>query len=188
MPEVHKRVRIDGDRTLSVTLGSIVDEDVDGIVNAANSRLEHGGGVAAVIARAAGPELREASRDLVNREGPVPVGDAVVTTAGNLPHRGVVHAVGPRQGEGSEREKLASAVAASLRRASEEGWSSLALPAISAGIFGVPPETCAAAYAQGIRDHFRSEPDSSVTDARICLFDPEPELLSAVEEALGKEF
>lgn len=169
-------------------LGSIVDEDVAGIVNAANSRLEHGGGVAAVIARAAGPKLREASREHVKEEGSVPVGDAVVTTAGQLPHEGVVHAVGPRQGEGGEAEKLASAVASSLHRANERGWTSLAFPAISAGIFGVPPETCADGYVTGVRDHFEGHPDSSVTDVRICLFDPEPELLSAVEEALEKGF
>lgn len=184
MPEVHKRVFIDGDRTFAVTLGSIVDEEVDAIVNAANSRLEHGGGVAAVIARAGGPELREASRDHVRGEGPVPVGGAVTTTAGELPHRGVIHAVGPRQGEGAEREKLASAVAASLLRADEKEWTSVALPAISAGVFGVPPQTCAAAYADGVKRHFLDHPESSVTDVRLCLFEPDTELLEAVDAAL----
>jgi len=188
MSEVHQRVSIDGDRTISVTLGSIVEEDVDAIVNAANSRLEHGGGVAAVIAGAAGRALTEASRDRVRTEGAVPVGGAAVTTAGELPHQGVIHAVGPRQGEGDEKEKLASAVAAALLRADENGWISVALPAISAGIFGVPPATCASAYASGVKDHFRDHPDSSVTDIRLCLFDPDPELLEAVENALERAF
>ena len=188
MSEVHQRVSIDGDRTFSVTLGSIVEEDVDAIVNAANSRLEHGGGVAAVIAAAAGKKLTDASRDLVRTEGSVAVGEAAVTTGGELPHQGVIHAVGPRQGEGSEKEKLASAVAAALLRADENGWTSVALPAISAGIFGVPPNTCASAYVRGVKDHFRSHPDSSVKDVRLCLYDPEPELLEAVENELGRAF
>lgn len=188
MPEVHRKVSIDGDRSLSVTLGSIVDEDVDAIVNAANSRLEHGGGVAAVIAGAAGSKLREASRERVRSEGEVPVGGAVTTTAGELSHRGVIHAVGPRQGEGDEEEKLASAVATSLLRAHEEGWRSVALPAISAGIFGVPPQTCADAYAKGVERHFREHPGSSVTDVRLCLFEPDPELLEAVDAALDEAF
>lgn len=188
MSEVHQRVSIDGDRTFAVTLGSIVDEDVDAIVNAANSQLEHGGGVAAVIARAGGTELRDASRDHVRAQGPVPAGEAVTTTAGDLPHRGVIHAVGPRQGEGNEHEKLASAVATALLRADENGWTSVAFPAISAGIFGVPHDTCASAYARGVKDHFRDHPASSVTDVRLCLFDPDPDLLEAVENALERAF
>ncbi|MDX1568772.1 MAG: macro domain-containing protein [Longimicrobiales bacterium] len=188
MSEVHKQVSLDGGRTFSVRLGSIVDEDVDAIVNAANSRLEHGGGVAAVIADAGGRELRQASRELVQNEGEVPVGGAATTTAGELPHRGVIHAVGPRQGEDAEKEKLVSAVATSLRRADEEGWTSLAFPAISAGIFGVPPDTCAASYVDGVRLHFEEYPGSSVTDVRLCLFEPDPDLLEAVDEALDGAF
>lgn len=188
MSELHKEVSLDADRTFSVTLGSIVDEDVDAIVNAANSRLEHGGGVAALIANAAGQDLRNASRERVRSEGEVPVGGAVTTTAGELPHRGVIHAVGPRRGEGDEQEKLVSAVATSLQRAHEEEWTSVALPAISAGIFGVPPATCAYAYAEGVKRHFEDHPDSSLKDVRLCLFEPDSELLDAVDEALDEVF
>lgn len=187
MPEAHRTVSLDGGRTFSVTLGSIVEEDVDAIVNAANSRLAHGGGVAAVISKAAGSALDEESRRHVRENGPVPVGDAAVTTAGDLLHRGVVHAVGPQQGEGEEREKLASAVSSSLDRVDERGWASVALPAISAGIFGVPYDVCARAYVTGVKRHLDERPDSSVREVRLCLFDPDDELLDEVERALEEE-
>lgn len=188
MSEVHRSFRIDGERTFSITLGDITAEDVDAIVNAANSRLEHGGGVAAAIARAAGSELSEASRALVREQGPVATGDAAVTPAGELPHEGVIHAVGPRQGEGDEEEKLTSAVAASLDRANEEGWASVALPAISAGIFAVPYDVCARGYVGGIRRHLEGAPDSAVGDVRLCLFRPDEELLEAVEREAAEAF
>jgi len=184
MPESHTTVSLGGKRSFSVVLGSIVEADVDVIVNAANSRLAHGGGVAGVISRAAGPGLDEASRAWLRREGPVPVGGVAVTAAGHLPFEAVIHAVGPRQGEGDEEEKLTSAVASALDAADERGWRSVAFPAISAGIFGVPYDVCARAYVAGVRRHFRETPDSTVTDIRICLYDPDPDLLEAVEEAM----
>lgn len=184
MSEVHRTIAIEDGRSFSVVLGSIVEEEVDAIVNAANGRLAHGGGVAAVISGAAGPALDEASRSHVEQNGPVPVGEAVVTTAGELPHRGVIHAVGPRQGDGDEEEKLTSAVAASLDRAEENDWTSVALPAISAGVFAVPYEICARAYLAGARRHFEERPDSPVEDVRLVLFDPDPALLDEVEAAM----
>lgn len=188
MPQRHTRVEIDDDRAFSVTLGDITEEDVDAIVNAANGQLEHGGGVAAAIASAAGSALREESRARVREHGPVSTGDAAVTTAGDLPHRGVIHAVGPRQGEGDEEEKLTAAVASALDRADENGWTSLALPAISAGIFGVPYHVCARSYVAGVKRHLEARPDSSVTDVRLCLFQPDEELLETVEDALEEGF
>ena len=82
--------------------GNLLEEPVDAIVNAANGRLAHGGGVAGIISRAAGPALQEESDSIVRHRGPVPTGSAVVTTAGKLPFKGVIHAVGPRYGEGDE--------------------------------------------------------------------------------------
>ena len=77
-------------------------EDTDCIVNAANGGLSHGGGVAAAISKAAGPELDEEGDRIVEEHGRIPVGEAVVTTAGDLPFKGVIHAVGPRLGDGDE--------------------------------------------------------------------------------------
>ena len=75
-----------------------------------------------------------------------------------------------------------------MDRAAENGWSSVALPAISAGIFGVPYEVCARAYVAGVKRHLEANPESPVTDVRLCLFRPDEELLGAVEEALEEGF
>lgn len=188
MSEIRRTVQIDDVRTFRVTLGDITAEDVDAIVNAANSRLAHGGGVAAAIARAAGPALNEESREWVREHGPVPTGEAVVTGAGKLPHEGVIHAVGPREGEGDEEELLASAVANALDRVHDRGWRSVALPAISAGVFAVPYDVCARGYAGGVRRHLEEHPDSGVREVRLTLFQPDEALLDAVDLALDAAF
>jgi O-acetyl-ADP-ribose deacetylase len=96
--------------------GNLLDEPVDAIVNAANGHLAHGGGVAGIISRAAGPELDRESSLLIQKNGPLPTGSAVVTTAGKLPFKGVIHAVGPRYGEGDEETKLVQALAAAFEQ------------------------------------------------------------------------
>ena len=188
MSDVYRSVEIDGERTFRVTRGDITAEDVDAIVNAANSRLAHGGGVAAAIARAAGSRLNEESKEWVREHGPVSTGSAAVTGAGDLPHEGVLHAVGPKQGEGDEQELLARAVATALDRARERSWSSVAFPAISAGIFGVPYDVCARGYAEGVRRHLEEHPGSPVRDVRLTLFDADDALLEAVDRALDETF
>jgi len=130
-----------------VVRGNLLDEPVDAIVNAANGYLAHGGGVAGIIARAAGPELQSESALLIQRNGPLPAGSAVVTTAGKLPFKGVIHAVGPRLGEGDEENKLLRALTAAWRCAEERDWGSVSFPAVSSGIFAVPLVVCARACA-----------------------------------------
>jgi len=180
--DIARTVELPGGRTLSLVVGDLLREPVDAIVNAANGHLAHGGGVAAVIARAAGPELEAEGRRRILERGPVETGDAVVTTAGRLPFKGVVHAVGPRFGEGDEGPKLARAVAIALLRAAERGWASISLPAISSGIFRVPIDVCARAYVEGVRAHFEAHPESSLRDVRICLL-PGP-LVALVEQEM----
>jgi len=135
--------------------GDITAFQADAIVNAANSRLAHGGGVAAAISRAAGPELQRESDELVRREGPVPVGGAVATGGHDLPARWVIHAVGPRYGQegGREAELLASAYRSSLAVALEIGASGVAFPAISTGIFGYPLGEAARIAVETVRRH-----------------------------------
>jgi O-acetyl-ADP-ribose deacetylase (regulator of RNase III) len=147
-----------------VVSGNLLEEPVDAIVNAANGHLAHGGGVAGVIARAAGPELQAESDRLVAREGPFPSGAAVVTGAGKLPFKGVIHAVGPRQGEGEEEQKLARALSAAFALAKEKGWESVSFPAVSAGIFAVPLDICARAYLAAVRG-------ARLRQVRLCLRD-----------------
>ena len=144
--------------------GNLLEEPVDAIVNAANGHLAHGGGVAAIISRAAGPELQAESDALIRRTGVLPTGSAVVTTAGRLPFKGVIHAVGPRQGEGDEETKLISALRNAFERARERGWGSVAFPAVSSGIFAVPLESCARAYVKAMRA-------SPLSKVRLCLRD-----------------
>jgi O-acetyl-ADP-ribose deacetylase len=147
-----------------VVRGNLLEEPVDAIVNAANGHLAHGGGVAGVIARAAGPALQEASDRIVRDQGILPSGSAVVTTAGKLPFKGVIHAVGPRLGEGDEEAKLAAALSAAFARAVENHWASVAFPAVSSGIFAVPLDICARAYLRAARA-------SPLSNVRLCLRD-----------------
>lgn len=166
---VHKTTTLPRGRSLVLVENDLLAEPSDAIVNAANGYLAHGGGVAAAIARAAGPELVAEGRAYVDRNGPIPTGEAVVTTAGALGFEGVIHAVGPRLGEGNEEDKLARAVSNALLRADEHGWRSVSVPAISSGIFSVPLDVCARAYVRGSLRHFADHPESSVEEVRFCL-------------------
>jgi O-acetyl-ADP-ribose deacetylase len=156
---------------------NLLDESVDAIVNAANGHLAHGGGVAGVISRAAGPALQQESDLLIQRQGPVPTGTAVVTAAGKLPFKGVIHAVGPRQGEGDEEAKLFRALVSAFACAKERGWSSVSFPAVSSGIFAVPLDVCARAYLKAMRA-------SPLSKVRLCLRD-QP-VIDAVLKEWGK--
>lgn len=161
----------------------LLDEPTDAIVNAANGGLSHGGGVAAAISAAAGPELDREGHELVRRQGRVPVGEAVVTTAGRLRFKGVVHAVGPRLGDGDERAKLVSALGAAFLRAHERGWQSLSFPAVSSGIFAVPPDVCAQAYVEAVRGFFAQHPGSSLKLVRLCVY--QGPIVEAVRAAMS---
>ncbi len=121
---------------IEVIKGDLTEEGTEAIVNAANSYLRHGGGVAGAIVRKGGCIIQEES----DRIGYVPVGKAAITGAGNLKAKYVIHAVGPKWGEGEEDKKLESAVFNVLSLAAGKGIKSLSLPAISTGIFGFPKD------------------------------------------------
>jgi len=125
---------------LVAVLGDITGEHVDAIVNAANSYLIHGGGVAGAISRAGGKTIDEESRKWVDKHGPVPVGDVAVTSAGKLDAKYIINAVGPRRGEGNENGKLRKTIRNSFEKAKELECISVSLPAVSTGIFGFPKE------------------------------------------------
>lgn len=128
-----------GNRVLELLDGDITEMNTDAIVNAANAQLVLGGGVAGAIRRKGGPKIQEEC----NKKGPTFVGGAVITTAGNLKAKHVIHAVGPRMGEGNEDQKLKNATLNSLKLADDNHLRSVSFPAISAGIFGFPIERCA---------------------------------------------
>ena len=124
---------------LDLVEGDITELEVDAIVNPANEQLELGAGVAGAILDKGGETIQEEC----NRIGGTPVGTAVLTGGGNLQAKHVIHAVGPRMGEGEEDRKLQAAIRSSLAVADRHGLKSIALPAISTGTFGFPMERCA---------------------------------------------
>ena len=162
--KVLASVRFPPNLAFEIVQGNLLEEPVDAIVNAANGHLAHGGGVAAIISRAAGPALQEESDRIVREHGPYPTGAAVVTTAGKLPFKGVIHAVGPRHGEGEEEAKLILALTSAFTCARERGWTSVSFPAVSAGIFAVPLDICARAYLAAARR-------APLSKVRLCLRD-----------------
>jgi O-acetyl-ADP-ribose deacetylase len=127
-------------RTLTLMEGDITEMQTDAIVNAANAQLVLGGGVAGAIRRKGGPAIQAEC----NKIGSTFVGGAVITTGGTLKARHVIHAVGPRMGEGDEDAKLRNATLNALKVADENRLKSMAFPAISTGIFGFPIPRCAA--------------------------------------------
>lgn len=133
--------RTSGGVVIRILRGDLTREPVDAIVNAANERLMHGGGVAGAIVRAGGREIQQESSAWVKQHGPVPTGSAAITGAGRLPCRYVIHAVGPVwRNRGDEDQLLASAVTSALELAAARGLHSVSLPGISTGIFGFPKE------------------------------------------------
>jgi O-acetyl-ADP-ribose deacetylase (regulator of RNase III) len=147
--------------------GDITEERVDAIVNAANSHLQHGGGVAWAIVQKGGSVIQRESDAI----GYVPVGGAAMTGAGALPCRFVIHAVGPRWGEGDEDEKLRRAARSSLALAEEHGLKTISLPAISSGIFGFPKDRCADILLATAAEFLCERPQSSLSEIRFCLYD-----------------
>jgi O-acetyl-ADP-ribose deacetylase (regulator of RNase III) len=147
--------------------GDITRVEADAIVNAANSSLLGGGGVDGAIHRAGGPAILEESRRL----GGCETGDAKATTAGDLPARVVIHAVGPvwQGGEQGEDELLASAHRRSLEVASEAGARTVAFPAISTGVYGYPLDQAARVAVESTRAALDRHPE--VTEVRFWLFD-----------------
>ena len=135
--------------TLELVQSDITEHETDAIVNAANSQLILGAGVAGAIKKKGGPAIQEECHAI----GHCPVGGAVITTGGHLKVHRVIHAVGPRMGEGDEETKLANAIQSCLQCADENRLSSISLPAISTGVFGFPLDACAHIMLDTVRDY-----------------------------------
>jgi O-acetyl-ADP-ribose deacetylase len=155
-----------GESALELMQGDITTLAVDAIVNAANDALIMGGGVAGAIRRRGGPAIQEEC----DRIGGTSVGGAVITTGGNLPARHVIHAVGPRWGEGDEENKLRNAIRNSLALADKHRLTSIAFPAISTGIFGFPLEPAARIMLNTALEYPRG--DTGLDRVIFCLFGP----------------
>jgi len=155
-------------KKIILTQGDITELSTDAIVNAANEDLILGGGVAGAIRKKGGPSIQEEC----NKIGRINVGEAVVTGAGNLKAKYVIHAVGPRYGEGNEDEKLRNATWNSLLRATEKGCKSIAFPAISTGIFGFPKDRCASIMLKTAQE-FLKQQETSLEEVVFCLYSKE---------------
>jgi O-acetyl-ADP-ribose deacetylase len=167
-------------RAFKVGVRDLLGAPVDAIVNPANSGLSHGGGLAAIISDEAGPELDEACERIIEKVGKIPTTYAVPTPAGNLPFKGVIHAVGPRMGSGEEQIRIEETIINTLKVADKKGWTSVAFPAISTGIFGVPKEICAAAFKNAVPSFWENHPGSSVSLVFLCLTNDDYEAFSRI--------
>jgi O-acetyl-ADP-ribose deacetylase (regulator of RNase III) len=174
---------------IELVRGDITRQDVDVIVNAANSSLLGGGGVDGAIHRAAGPDLLEECKRIAARRrhisgGPCPAGDAVVTGAGKLPCKKVIHTVGPiwRGGGQGEAELLASCYRTSLLLARDNGLKTVAFPNISTGVYAYPKDKAAAAAVEAVKKTLEETPE--IEKVVFVCFDEENFML--YEGLLGK--
>src|SRR5437667_2146967 len=160
------------DGRVSVVVGDITRQDVEAIVNAANSSLLGGGGVDGAIHRAGGPEILAECREIRRTRFPegLPTGEAVITTGGKLAALYVIHTVGPIYGQhgGKEAELLANCYHNSLTLAVEKNLSSIAFPAISTGVFGYPPAEAAAVSSKTIENFLST--DRQLQEVRLVFF------------------
>jgi len=152
---------------ITLIRGDITAMDTDAIVNPSNTSLVLGGGISGAIRSKGGEEIQAE----MDKLGGCPVGEAKATGGGRLKARYVIHAVGPQMGEGDEDTKLKSATVESLNRAAELGLDSIALPAISTGIFGYPMDRCAKVMTRAVKDWLDTHKTGNVKKVVFCVWD-----------------
>jgi O-acetyl-ADP-ribose deacetylase (regulator of RNase III) len=150
---------------LELKTGDITEQTTDAIVNAANQQLVLGGGVAGAIRMKGGDSIQKECAG----KSPIDVGQAVITAAGNLKAKHVIHAVGPREGEGDEDSKLRSATLNALVVADENKLKSITFPAISTGIFGFPMDKCAEIMLAAVIEYLNAQ--TELENVVFCLYD-----------------
>jgi len=170
MNTVLKERSLPTGQTIQIVQGDITTEAVDAIVNAANEHLQHGGGVAWAISKKGGAAIQKESDDWIRKHGPVSHSQPAWTSGGLLPAKYVIHAVGPVWGDADEDQKLLEAVTGSLRVADELKCTTLALPAISTGIFGFPKDRAAGIIFSAIENYFAAN-TSTLKIVKLTLFD-----------------
>ncbi len=158
-----REIRVNNSK-IRLVQGDITELGTDAIVNAANSQLILGGGVAGAIKRKGGPAIQEEC----NRIGGTFVGGAVITIGGNLKAKHVIHAVGPRMGEGNEDNKLNNATLNSLRLMDDNKLKTIAFPAISTGIFGYPIDRCSKIMISTVKEYLSGS--TQINEVIFCLY------------------
>lgn len=171
MNTVLRELQLPSGGCIQIVQGDLTEESVDAIVNAANAYLQHGGGVAGAIVRRGGSEIQAESNAWVQQHGPVTHTQPAYTGAGQLPCRTVIHAVGPVWGEGDEDQKLAKTVSSALALAERLEIKSIALPAISTGIFSFPKERAARIILKTVREFLSSQTRRHLELVRLTLYD-----------------
>lgn len=179
-----------GDRELILKVADLLAAPVDVIVNPANGGLSHGGGVAGQISQQGGEIIQTESDLFIKEHGMLESGMVAFTSAGHLPYEAVIHAVGPRMGEGDEQRKIQQAVSRSLMLCNMHDWNAIAFPAISTGIFGVPIEISAAAFFYAITSFWDARMDGAPEKVIICLTEKNfhPFLHAFREESMQQEW
>lgn len=157
---------------LQLLEGDITAAPVEAIVNPANEELQHGGGLAGIISRKAGPSLQRDSNAWIAEHGPISHTRPAYTEAGQLPFKKIIHAVGPVWGTGNEQARLSQTVRGSVRLARELELSSLALPAISAGIFRYPVELAARVILKALREDFQESNPGGLKLLQVYVYNP----------------
>jgi O-acetyl-ADP-ribose deacetylase len=165
---------------ITLVEGDLTEQAVDAIVNAANSDLRLGAGVAGAIREKGGPSIQAEC----DRHGPIRVGEAAVTGAGDLPARYVIHAAGMSPGGRADEDSVRSAARHSFALASERGCTVIAVPAIGAGIGGLPPQRCAEVLLEEARAHLNG--DTGLKEIRFVLFgEPMYRVFESVKDAIA---
>ncbi|XP_048340457.1 protein mono-ADP-ribosyltransferase PARP14 [Sphaerodactylus townsendi] len=190
MGHPHSEIKLKDGVVIIVRKGDLTHYPVDVVVNASNEDLQHIGGLAEALLKAAGRKLQMECDELVRRCGRLKPGHAVITGAGNLPCKQVIHAVGPRW-KYEEREKcvqqLKKAVKESLHLAETYNHCSIAIPAISSGIFGFPLKECAHSIVTAIKESLEESSESGCVK-KISLVDLSDNTIQALTDALNKVF
>ncbi len=159
-----------GKSKLTLVVGDITKQEVDAVVNAANSSLMGGGGVDGAIHRAAGPKLHEECLEIVKKQGECPTGEAVITSGGNMPAKYVIHTVGPiwHGGSSNEPELLAKCYENSLKLAIKNNIKTIAFPSISTGAYGYPVEKAAVVAIKSVKEFL--ENNDGIDEVIFVLF------------------
>lgn len=181
MSEALAEITFPTGKRLEIVKGDITAEKVDAIVNAANAQLVHGGGIAGAIVRKGGEIIQIESDSWIKIHGPVSHDSPTYTGAGRLACKYVIHAVGPYWGQGNEDNRLSAAILGSLRTAGELLLQTIALPAISTGIFGFPKDRAAPIIFDSIRSYFLANRSTSLQLVRLVILD-EPTLTEFLKQ------
>jgi len=172
MNEILRKQSLPHDLNLQLVEGDITRQEVDAVVNAANAQLQHGGGVAKAIAEGGGPTIQRESDRWIKENGPISHAEPAYTSGGSLPAEYVIHVVGPVWGQGEEESRLQTTITGALKMADQLGVNTLALPAISTGVYGFPLDQAVQIILQAVKDFDQSHPKTPLDTIRLVVYGP----------------